>query len=115
MKLKKLKTYNSVELLKEYKEKQSKFKEYKLDLKSGKEKDSGKVKILRRDIARILTLMKIKDLENLSIDLQKTDKKEVKVEKIETTEPKVEKNKKEKVEKKEQKVEKKIIKKTIKK
>ena len=63
MTLNKLKTYNSTELSKEYKETQEKFKKYKIDLKSGKEKDSAKIKTLRKNVAQILTLLKQKEFE----------------------------------------------------
>lgn len=50
------------ELKKEYAEKQGKLIAYKLDLKSAKEKDTSKVKVLKRDVARILTVLKLKSL-----------------------------------------------------
>lgn len=78
MKLNKLKTYNLVELKKEYKEKVEKLNLYSLDLKSGKEKDSAKVRTLRKDVARILTLInQRKDFE----EAEEVIVKEVKVEK----------------------------------
>ena len=78
MKLNKLKTFNIAELSKEYKEKALKLKQYELDLKSGKEKDSAKVKFLRRDVSRILTLInqkiQLELVESVIEDIKKLDK-----------------------------------------
>jgi len=81
MKLNKIKTYNLTELNKEYKEKILKLKQYELDCKSGKEKDSSKIKLYRRDVARILTLINQKNLlvedeVKSEIKLKKEEKKE---------------------------------------
>ncbi len=59
MKIEKLKSKTTKELVAEYESKKNKLFAYQLDLKSGKEKDSSKVKIMKRDIARILTLINI--------------------------------------------------------
>ena len=94
MKLNKIRTYNLKELTKEYKEKALKLKQYELDLKSGKEKDSAKVKTLRRDVARILTVMvqknELEEAEALVALLNGTPQDKYTVDK-ETKEEKVEK------------------------
>lgn len=86
MKLNKLKTYNLVELKKEYKEKVEKLNLYSLDLKSGKEKDSAKVRTLRKDVARILTLISqrndFEEAEEVIVKEVKADKVEVKKEEV---------------------------------
>jgi len=79
MRQSKLKTLNLRELKSEYKEKQEKYKQYYLDLKSGKEKDGSKVKFLRRDIARILTSIQKKGIEP---EAEVKEVKEIKVKKI---------------------------------
>ena len=62
MRTEKLRTKTITELQKDYSEKKSKLYQYQLDLKSGKEKDTAKVKFLRKDIARILTMITTKRL-----------------------------------------------------
>lgn len=93
MKLNKIKTYNLTELNKEYKEKILKLKQYELDCKSGKEKDSSKIKLYRRDVARILTLINQKNLagtEEVKVELKPKKVKEVKEVKEEKKEVKKE-------------------------
>jgi len=108
MKLNKLKTYNLVELKKEYKEKVEKLNLYSLDLKSGKEKDSAKVRTLRKDVARILTLI------NQRNDFEEAEEVIVKEVKVEAKKEVVKEETKEEVKeevKKEVKEEKKVAKK----
>ena len=86
MNLKKLKTYNLKELQKEYIDRANKLKEYELNLRSGKEKDTSKVKHLRRDVARVLTLLNTTEfLAKLDSEVVATKEpkiKEVKIKKI---------------------------------
>lgn len=89
MKLNKLKTYNLVELKKEYKEKVEKLNLYALDLKSGKEKDSAKLRTLRRDVARILTLI------NLRNDFEQAEQVIIEEVKVENKKEEVKEDKKE--------------------
>ena len=115
MKLNKLKTYNLTELNKEYKEKALKLKQYELDCKSGKEKDSSKIKLYRRDVARILTLLnqksQLEEVEAIIEDIKASKKKEevvksepeVKVEKVVKTKKELKVEKKEKTTKKSKK------------
>jgi len=78
MKISKIKALKTEELKKEYSEKQAKYKQYQLDLKSAKEKDFAKAKFLRRDIARILTLLNQRDLEPMEVEVEITGDKTVK-------------------------------------
>ncbi len=64
MKIEKLKAKTNKELIAEYESKKQKVFAYQLDLKSGKEKDSSKLKTMKRDIARILTLININNTIN---------------------------------------------------
>jgi|OpeIllAssembly_1097287.scaffolds.fasta_scaffold116612_3 ribosomal protein L29 len=57
MKIAKLKSKSLKELKVEWEQRIAKLHAYELDLKSGKEKDTSKVKGLRHDVARILTLL----------------------------------------------------------
>lgn|GEM_PF-1902170 len=63
MKIEKLKAKTIEELVTTLTDKRQKLHTYELELKSGKEKDTGKVKVMRRDIARILTLINKKSSE----------------------------------------------------
>jgi len=76
MKIEKLKAKTIEELVTTLNDKRLKLHTYELELKSGKEKDTGKVKVMRRDIARILTLINQKSLEQP----QETVKEEVETE-----------------------------------
>jgi len=100
MKLNKLRTLNVTELVKEYKEKTLKLTQYELDLKSGKEKDSAKVKTYRRDVAKILTLLNQKvQLEEVESIVEKIKESTTKIDE------KITEVLKEEVEKKEDKKE----------
>ena len=62
MRTDKIKAMTVAALKKEYLEKKTKLNSYQLDLKSGKEKDTAKVKSMRRNIARILTVIQLKSM-----------------------------------------------------
>jgi large subunit ribosomal protein L29 len=75
MKIEKLKAKTTEELVTTLNDKRVKLHNYELELKSGKEKDTGKVKVMRRDIARILTLLNQKSLEQLPTEEKKEEVK----------------------------------------
>jgi len=80
MRTEKLRTKTISELQKEYTEKKAKLYQYQLDLKSAKEKDTAKVKFLRKDIARILTIISTKRLAGEALPpVQSVEPKQVKV------------------------------------
>lgn len=62
MRMDKIKAMSIAELKKEYLEKKAKLNSYQLDIKSGKEKDTAKVKSMKKDIARILTVIQLKTM-----------------------------------------------------
>lgn len=62
MRIDKIKAMSVAELQKEYLEKKAKLISYQLDLKSGKEKDTAKVKSMKKDVARILTVIQLKSM-----------------------------------------------------
>lgn len=95
MRIEKLKTKSIEELIKEADEKKIKLYAYKLDLKSGKEKDTGKVKFLKKDIARILTIISTKRLAGEAVPQVKSEEPKIKTEVKEEDSLKEEKVKKE--------------------
>lgn len=78
MKIEKLKAKTIEELVTTLKEKRLKLHAYELELKSGKEKDTGKVKVMRRDIARMLTLINQKSSEQPLDEVKEEVKAETK-------------------------------------
>jgi len=83
MRAEKLKIKTITDLQKDYTEKKSKLYTYQLDLKSGKEKDTAKVKFLRKDIARILTIITTKRLAGE--DVPQVESEEPKKEEVKET------------------------------
>lgn len=79
MKIAKLKSKSIKELKVEIEQRTAKLHAYELDLKSGKEKDTSKVKGLRHDIARVLTLLTQK--QSITESIPGSDIKEEEVEK----------------------------------
>ncbi len=62
MRIDKYKSKSLAELNTDLQEKKVKLHAYQLDIKSGKEKDTAKVKYMRKDIARISTISNIKQI-----------------------------------------------------
>mgnify|MGYP000970320591 CR=1 FL=1 len=62
MRIEKIKAMSIVELQKEFTERKTKLNTYLLDIKSGKEKNTAKAKEMKKDIARILTIINLKTM-----------------------------------------------------
>jgi ribosomal protein L29 len=82
MRIEKYKSKTVEALINDFQEKQIKLHAYQLDLKSGKEKDTSKVKGFKHDIARILTLINVKNLSGEIIEAVKVVKEVKEVEQV---------------------------------
>ena len=76
MRIEKIKAMTIAELQKENAERQTKLHLYQLDIKSGKEKDTSKVKSMRHDIARIQTMINLKTVTTEITEQVEVTKKE---------------------------------------